>query len=63
MTDKELIRQALADYMNSEGCSCCRDSKAHEEAEKRLAELLDVPMYDDNSNTYNFIQFSTPTKR
>lgn len=50
------IRQAVADYMYSEGCSCCRNVEAHEEHAKRLAELLKVPMYSDKSG-YNFYKF------
>ena len=53
---KETIRIAVADYMCSEGCSCCRDIGAHEVNTKRLAELLNVPMYDDESG-FNFSQF------
>jgi hypothetical protein len=52
------IRRAVADYMWSEGCSCCRDSDAHERHEKRLAELLGVPPYDDGSG-FDFRPFST----
>lgn len=51
------IRQAVADYMASEGCSCCQDTEKHKAAEKTLAQLLDVPMYDDASG-YNFAQFA-----
>jgi len=43
------LRQAIADYMYSEGCSCCRDIEAHKEHEKRLAELLKIELYDDNN--------------
>jgi hypothetical protein len=56
--DLEKVRQAIADYMRSEGCSCCRDIEAHEENKKRLAELLDVPQYEDGSG-YDFYQFVT----
>lgn len=52
----EEIRQAIADYMCSEGCSCCRDIRAHEINEKRIAELLEVPKYDDGSG-YDFTLF------
>ena len=45
----EQIRQAFADYYKSEGCSCCRDESKHNEAEKRLAELLKPDMYEDGS--------------
>lgn len=58
----EQVRQAVADYMRSEGCSCCRSIDAHDEAKKRLAELLDVPMYEDNSG-YDFYRFATPRKK
>jgi len=52
------IRQAVADYMRSEGCTCCQNIEAHKEAEARLATLLEVPPYDDNSG-YAFRQFSS----
>ncbi len=61
MKQKELleeIRKALGDYIYSEGCSCCRDEEEHEKASKKLAELLDVPMYEDKSG-YDFYSFST----
>ncbi len=50
------LRQAIADYMWSEGCSCCRDNDAHEAHKMRLAELLNVPLYGDGSG-YNFRKF------
>lgn len=53
--DKDVIRQAIADYMRSEGCSCCEGSD-HKDHEKVIAQLLDVPMYDDGSG-YDFGQF------
>ena len=52
------VREAVADYMRSEGCSCCRNQDAHDEAEKKLAELLRVPKYKDGSG-YDFNRFST----
>lgn len=54
----DVIRQAVADYMRSEGCSCCRNIEAHEEAKRKLAGLLNVPMYDDGSG-YDFNKFAT----
>lgn len=56
--DVEQIRRALADYMWSEGCSCCQNTEEHEKAAKRLAELLNVPTYPDGSG-YDFSQFRT----
>jgi len=50
------IRQAVADYMQSEGCGCCRDYDAHEKHTERLAELLDVAPYADGSG-YDFSPF------
>ncbi len=52
------VRRAVADYMRSEGCSCCRDTDAHELNAKRLAELLQVPAYEDGSG-FNFHEFRT----
>ena len=55
------IRNALADYIRAEGCSCCRDIDAHEAAKVRLAKLLNVPRYSDGSG-YDFYKFATPRK-
>jgi len=52
------IRQALADYIQSEGCSCCRNINAHRDAAARLAKLLKIPKYKDGSG-YNFNKFAT----
>jgi hypothetical protein len=53
------IRTALADYMRSEGCSCCEDTDTHKEAGARLAKLLRVPRYKDGSG-YDFDRYRTP---
>lgn len=60
MLDKKLqsIRTAVADYMRTEGCSCCRDIEGHKEAERILAGLLEVPMYNDGSG-YQFYKFGS----
>lgn len=55
------IRAAVADYMQSEGCSCCRDNQGHEENAKKLAKLLKVPKYKDGSG-YDFSKFRTVKK-
>ena len=55
---KDKLRNAIADYMKSEGCDCCRNQNAHDVAEKEIAELLDVPKYNDNSG-YNFSMFES----
>lgn len=52
------IRQAIADYMRSEGCSCCCDRDTHKEAEARIAKLLHVPKYADKSG-YDFGRFES----
>jgi len=59
MTKKtEQIRRAVADYMASEGCSCCQDYEEHKKAEAELAKLLGVPAYDDESG-FDFRKFKT----
>jgi len=58
MTETQKILRAIADYMQSEGCSCCEDTEKHEKARNRLGRLLNVPKYEDNSG-YNFNQFAT----
>lgn len=53
---RKTLRTAVADYMSSEGCTCCEDHDAHKKHKERLAHLLDVPKYEDGSG-YNFVQF------
>ena len=52
------VRRAFADYLASEGCNCCEDKEEHDAARKRLANMLDVPMFDDKSG-YDFHKFRT----
>lgn len=58
MTPKEMakIRRLVADYMRSEGCSCCRDVEAHEKHTKALAKVLEVRKYEDGSG-YDFAHY------
>lgn len=56
MVDLAELRKAVANYMCSEGCGCCRGDN-HEENKKALAELLNVPPYFDGSG-YDFYQFA-----
>lgn len=57
LVKQSTLRQAVADYMQSEGCSCCRGSN-HAEHKAVLAKLLNVPKYSDRSG-YDFDKFST----
>ena len=50
------LRNAVADYMRSEGCSCCENTEAHAEHKARLAKLLNVPKYDDGSG-FDFLRY------
>ena len=60
--DKQNIRRIIADYMQSEGCDCCRNIDEHNKNKALLAKILDVPKYKDGSG-YNFNMFATkPTK-
>ena len=47
--ERESLRRAVADYMRSEGCSCCRNIDDHNNHKRRLAELLHVEPYEDGS--------------
>lgn len=60
MTPKERaeIRKLVADYMRSEGCSCCCDTEAHEKHAEALAKVLKVWKYDDGSG-YDFARYRT----
>lgn len=57
-TIKEL-RNAFADYVRSEGCSCCQDTKKHDKAARRLGTLLRVEPYADGSG-FDFTKYRTP---
>ena len=46
------LRTAIANYMSSEGCSCCRDDDKHDEHEEVIAKLLNVKKYEDGSGYY-----------
>ncbi len=50
--DVEKIKIAIANYIGSEGCSCCEGSD-HDDHKEKLGELLKVPKYSDNSG-YDF---------
>jgi hypothetical protein len=53
----EKIRQAVADYIESEGCGCC-EKTTHGKHGEALAMLLAVPKYEDGSG-YDFARFRT----
>lgn len=55
MTQEERVemRRLIADYMSSEGCSCCRNTDAHERHTEALAKTLHVRKYSDGSG-YDF---------
>jgi hypothetical protein len=52
------LRNALADYIASEGCSCCQNTEAHDAAADRLGKLLRVKRYEDDSG-YDFYSYRT----
>ena len=56
------IRRAFADYVASEGCSCCQNTEKHEAAARRLGRLLRVPEYEDGSG-HDFGQFRSPERK
>lgn len=52
MTKLEKIKYMVAEYMASEGCSCC-ESSSHESDGEVLCEALGMPKFDDGSG-YDF---------
>ena len=50
------IRAAVANYIKSEECGCCCNIKNHYENKVKLANLLKIPIYKDNSG-YNFDKY------
>ncbi|MGD9697523.1 hypothetical protein [Acinetobacter sp.] len=63
MKDQEFkqIRAAVADYIVSEGCSCC-EADCHNEDAEVLAKLLKVKKYKDGSG-YDFYAYSPKWKK
>lgn len=51
------IREAVANYIRTEGCGCC-EGRDHDEHAAVIAKLLNVPMYSDKSG-YDFQKFVT----
>lgn len=43
------VRQAVADYIATEGCSCCQDVDGHKAAMERLGKLIRMKKYSDGS--------------
>jgi hypothetical protein len=62
MVGRDAVRAAVAAYMRSEGCSCCRDNAAHERHTAALGRLLNVRKYKDGSG-YDFARYEADNKR
>ena len=58
LVNRDKLRRAVADYMRSEGCSCCQNVKEHDKQKAILAKLLKVPKYSDGSG-FDFNRFAT----
>lgn len=56
MVSRDAMRAAVAAYMSSEGCTCCRDYYAHEKHSAALGKLLKVPKHK-NGWGYDFERF------
>ena len=59
---KKKVLEAVANYMSSEGCSCCQDYDQHKVHKQVLGELLDVEpkLYEfDDEPYYNFSQYKS----
>lgn len=52
------LKTAIANYMSSEGCSCCRDIGAHKKHTEELGKLLGIEKYNDGSG-YNFLKYKS----
>lgn len=57
MAERARLRTAVADYIHSEGCSCCRGND-HDEHKAVIAGLLGVAPYSDNSG-FDFAPYRT----
>lgn len=56
LKEQEELRRMVADYMSSEGCSCCSDIDSHKRHAEALAKALNAKPYDDGSG-YNFYAY------
>jgi len=54
---REQVRTALSGYIQSEGCSCCRNIEEHKKYEEILGKLLRVEKYKDGSG-YDFYKYN-----
>lgn len=54
----DTVRRAVADYISSEGCSCCQNVNEHKKHAEALGKLLLVDQYSDKSG-YNFNKYKT----
>ncbi len=59
-SQRDALRRAVADYMQSEGCSCCQDTDAHKLHREALAKLLGVRKRHDY---YDFSKYRTKVKK
>lgn len=55
---RQQMRQAVADYIWSEGCECCADRDNHPEHQNKLGRMLNVRKYADGSG-YDFSKYRT----
>lgn len=60
MTQLAKIREAVANYILSEGCSCCQ-SPRHDEHRAALGRILRVKPYEDGSG-YDFSKYQSATR-
>ena len=56
--DRKMMRRMVADYMQSEGCSCCQNHDEHAKHKAALAKILNVKKYSDGSG-YDFTRYAT----
>ena len=53
---RDEVRAAFAEYVYTEGCSCCRSEAMHDAAADKLGKLLRVAKYVDGSG-YDFTRY------
>lgn len=54
MRKVDKIREAVVEYIRTEGCGCCSDYDGHKAAADKLGALLGFPRYDDDSGVNFF---------
>lgn len=61
MMNKEQIREQVSNLVRAAGCGCCRNDEEWKQAQTKLADILNIERYDDDSG-WDFYKYATKRK-